>query len=74
MARATRDDNPTHANRQTATDEDYLTTLENVKKQYQQYLEIADLYDLPYQREREARTYQPPSPDRPLTTNTVQIN
>lgn len=74
MARSTSENNPIHENEQAATDENYTETLERVKKQYQQYLDIADLYNLPYQPEQETTSYQPPSPDRPLTTNTVQVN
>ena len=52
---------------------DYLKTLEEVKKQYQQYVEVSELYKLPIQKEMETIQYQPPSPERPLTTNTIRI-
>ena len=53
------------------TSGDYLETLEQVKKQYQQYVEVSGLYELPIQKAEEVIQYQPPSPERPLTTNTV---
>ena len=52
---------------------DYLKTLEEVKKQYQQYVEVSELYKLPMQKEEETVEYQPPSPEHPLTTNTIRI-
>ena len=61
--------------------DDYLKTLEKVKKQYQQYVEISELYKLPtclptqarqVQKEDEPVQYQPPSPEHPLTT-TIRI-
>ena len=52
---------------------DYLKTLEEVQKQYQQYVEVSELYKLPIQKEEESVQYQPPSPEHPLTTNTVRI-
>lgn len=53
--------------------ESYLKTLEEVKRQYQQYVEISELYDLSIQNEEETIQYQPPSPDHPLTTNSIRI-
>ena len=53
--------------------DDYLKTLEEVKKQYQQYVEVSELYKLPIQKEEEPVQYQPPSPEHPLTTNTIRI-
>lgn len=32
---------------------DYLETLERVKKEYQQYLEVSRLYELPIQQKQE---------------------
>lgn len=51
--------------------DDYLKTLEKVKKQYQQYVEVSELYKLPVQKE-ERLQYQPPSIEHPLTTNTIR--
>lgn len=51
--------------------DDYLKTLEKVKEQYQQYVEISGLYTLPIQQEEEPIQYQPPSLENPLTTNTT---
>ena len=60
--------------KKTETDsEDYLKMLEEVKKQYQQYVEVSELYKLPIQKEEEILQYQPPSPEHPLTTNTIRI-
>ena len=56
-----------------AVSEDYLKTLEEVKKQYQQYVDVSELYTLPIPKEVETIHYQPPSPDHPLTTNTIRI-
>ena len=53
--------------------DDYLETLEKVKKQYQQYVEVSELYKLPVQKEEEPLQYQPPSIEHPLTTNTIRI-
>ena len=53
--------------------DDYLKTLEEVKKQYQQYVEVSELYKLPIQQKEEIVHYQPPSPDHPLTTNSISI-
>ena len=53
--------------------DDYLKTLEQVKEQYQQYVEISGLYTLPIQQEEEPIQYQPPSLENPLTTNTTSI-
>lgn len=53
--------------------DDYLKTLEKVKEQYQQYVEISGLYTLPIQQEEEPIQYQPPSLENPLTTNTTRI-
>ena len=52
--------------------DDYLKTLEEVKKQYQQYVEVSKLYELPTQKEEEPVQYQPPSQEHPLTTNTTR--
>lgn len=57
----------TKSNKVTA---DYLKTLEEVKRQYEQYVEVSRLYELPTQRD-ESVQYLPPSVERPLTTNTV---
>jgi len=54
------------------TSEDYLRTLAEVKKQYQQYVEISGLYKLPVKKQEEKTPqYLPPSPDNPLTTNRI---
>lgn len=53
--------------------EDYLRTLEKVKRQYRQYEEVSGLYDLPVQKGEETPQYLPPSPEHPLTTNRIPI-
>ena len=53
--------------------DDYLKTLEKVKEQYQQYVEVSGLYTLPIQQEEAPIQYQPPSLEHPLTTNTIRI-
>ena len=53
--------------------ENYLKTLEEVKRQYQQYVEVGELYKLPTQKEEEIIQYQPPSLEHPLTTNAIRI-
>ena len=54
------------------TSDDYLRTLEEVKKQYEQYMEVSELYKLPVQRAEEETLYHPPSPEHPLTTNSIR--
>ena len=53
--------------------DEFLKTLEEVKKQYQQYVEVSKLYALPIQKEEESAQYQPPSLQHPLTTNMIRI-
>ena len=50
----------------------YLRTLEEVKKQYQQYVEVSKLYELPIYQEEPEIQYLPPSFDNPLTTDTFR--
>ena len=52
---------------------DYLMTLEEVKKQYLQYLEVSELYKLPIHEEKKTVQFEPPSPEHPLTTNRICI-
>lgn len=54
--------------------EDYLKTLEEVKKQYRQYVEVSVLYKLPIQKEEQTVQYQPPSLEHPLTANRIRLN
>ena len=61
-----------HSPSQGGTD-DYLNTLKEVEQQYQQYMDVSELYKLPIQPEQEPIQYQPPSLEHPLTTNTVHI-
>ena len=50
----------------------YLKTLEEVKEQYQEYVEVSEIYELPAFKEEESIEYQAPSPEHPLTTNTFR--
>ena len=59
------------AKKQKASD-DYLRTLEEVKKQYRQYVEVSGLYELPIRKEQEPPRYRPPSPEHPLTTSAIR--
>lgn len=53
------------------TQDDYLNILEKTKKQYQQYVEVSEIYKLPTQKEEEEPVQDPiPSPEHPLTSNT----
>ena len=56
------------------TSDDYLRTLEEVKKQYEQYVEVSELYKLPIQKAKEEAQYHPPSLQHPLTTNSIRIS
>ena len=53
--------------------EDYLETLEKVKEQYQQYVEVSGLYELPTSKTEQQVEYQPPTFDNPLTTHTFNM-
>ncbi len=53
---------------------DYLETLEKVKKQYQQYVEVSRLYELPTAQEAEKPSQRrPASREYPLTTDRFRI-
>ena len=51
----------------------YLSSLEEVKKQYQQYVEVSRLYELPAQKGEKVIEHRPPSQEHPLTTNAIYI-
>ena len=55
------------------TSDDYLRTLEEVKKQYEQYVEVSELCKLPIQRAKEEAQCHPPSLEHPLTTNSIEL-
>ncbi len=60
--------------KKSTTSDEYMSTLEEVKKQYRQYLEISGLYDLPISKEQEEHAESaPPCYENPLTTNTFEI-
>ena len=56
-----------------AASDDYLKTLEEVKKQYQQYVEVSELYKLPITKQESRVQYRPPSPQYPLTMNRIRV-
>ena len=56
-----------------ASSDDYLKTLEEVKKQYQQYVDVSELYKLPTFQKEEEQQFQPPTPENPLTINTFRV-
>ena len=56
------------------THDPYLSTLEQVKTQYEQYVEVSRLYNLPHDRVRQETRYQEPGRDNPLTTNAVKVH
>ncbi len=56
------------------TSDDYLKTLQEVKKQYLQYVEVSELYKLPIRQIEQPAQDCLPSPDHPLTTNGININ
>ncbi len=49
----------------------YLDELEKAKNQYQQYLEISQIYKIPVFRTDPKPQYAPPSDKNPLTTNKI---
>jgi len=53
--------------------DDCLRTLEEVQKQYRQYLETSKIYELPLGVEEVAEQQHPPSHEHPLTTNTFRV-
>ena len=55
------------------TSPDYLKTLETVKKEYEEYLKVSKIYELPIFQNKMPVQYQPPSIENPLTTNTFKI-
>ncbi len=62
-----------HNMRNGKNSEEAWETLENVKEQYQQYLDVSGLYELPIFKKDEEPQCQPPSPEYPLTTNTFRV-
>lgn len=52
---------------------EYLETLEKVKRQYQQYLEVSRIYELPVFQEKEEPQHLIPSLEHPLTINTFRV-
>ena len=51
----------------------YLDEMENAKKQYEQYMEISEIYKLPIFQVIPEPQYAPPSVENPLTTNQITL-
>ena len=51
----------------------YLLELEKVKEQYQQYIEVSQIYKLPIFLPDPEPQYAPPSNENPLTTNKITL-
>lgn len=51
----------------------YLKVLEEVKREYQQYVKLRKVCDLVDQKEKEETLYLPPNPENPLTTNRFRV-
>lgn len=49
--------------------ENYLNVLEEVKREYQQYVELSKVCELTAQKEKEEPLYLSPSLENPLTPN-----
>ncbi len=58
---------------QSTSNDDYLLILETVKKQYEEYVEVSDLYNLPYHQNEAQVSYRPPGREHPLTSNTIHL-
>lgn len=50
-----------------------VLVLEEVKKEYQQYVELRKVCDLVDQKEKEEPLYLSPNPKNPLTTNRFRV-
>ncbi len=48
---------------------DWLKALEQAKREYRQYTEVAELYKLPRVRKIKVTRHRPPSLEHPLTIN-----
>ena len=51
----------------------YLDEMEKVKEQYQQYVEVSQIYKLPIFSPDPEPQYAPPSNENPLTTNKITL-
>ncbi len=47
----------------------YLKVLEEIQREYQQYVELRKVCELTVRKEKEEPLYLPPSPEHPLTTD-----
>ena len=57
----------------TKTKAEYLTEMEQAKAQYEQYLEINQICQLPTFQSLPEPQYAPPSIENPLTTNQITL-
>ena len=55
------------------TTSNYLAEMESAKKQYEQYIEISQIYQLPIFQSVQEPQYAPPSIENPLTTNQITL-
>ena len=53
--------------------DDWQETLEKAKEQYQQYLDVSGLYELPSVQKDPEIIYQSPTPEYPLTDNKITL-
>ena len=51
----------------------YLLEMEKAKQQYQQYMEVSEIYKLLISQPKREPQHEPPSIENPLTTNTVVL-
>ena len=58
--------------RRNTVEKDYLKTLERIKKQYQEYIEISEFYNLPTTQNIE-ETGSINTHNYPVTTNTLKF-
>ena len=51
----------------------YLKGLEEIKREYRQYVELRKVCELTARKEKEESQYLPPSPENPLTTDRFYV-
>ena len=52
---------------------DYLAEMKKAKKQYEQYIETSQIYQLPIFQSMQEPQYAPPNIENPLTTDKVTM-
>ena len=73
MVEKTHAEEPLIVDEPSMPNDDYLLILETVKRQYEEYAEVSDLYKLPYRQSDAQVSYQPPGREHPLTSNTIHL-